>query len=644
MRRLATLLFLVLLSGTLVACEGLGDNAGFDNADGGINLDLDATGGDGSGLVQVACTGHADCAGVAVAGGCQLGMCDTDEGVCITTNMPDGQECSTAGPCLMGGACLDGACEGGEPVEDGLSCETEDACGRPGVCTVGACEADEDVPACDDGNPCTVDVCVEAEGGCFYQFDDGAGCEDGDPCTVEDSCDAGVCHGDPTPDCEGGVCGDGECGEEEDSESCPQDCGDGPDPLGCLEEKCGGPWLQCFENEACAEILICLDECGDDDVCRDVCVDEADPAAMGDFWVLISCGQESGCLGPEPGECGDGACGPGENPQSCPEDCEGGGDPVPCLTEFCEGEFYGCFQDEGCAAIVSCLEGCQTPGCQEQCIASAPQDALGTFMELVECGENHGCFDGGGDAVCGNDICDLGEDGFNCPEDCKGPGGKCGDGKCDGPENPGNCPEDCGDDPVLDCVLENCETSYYKCLSNPGCEEILICLGDCGPGDQQCEEGCLQGAAPGAWGDFYTLAECAQANGCLEGGGDPEIWCGDGECNGDENPDSCPDDCQGGGEADCGNGICEGYEEFYCEEDCKKDSCGNGQCEADMGEDPDTCPEDCQGSGGGDFKCGDGICEGFEEWYCAEDCSCGNGECEPDYDENHQTCPEDCKD
>jgi hypothetical protein len=58
-------------------------------------------------------------------------------------------------------------------------------------------------------------------------------------------------------------------------------------------------------------------------------------------------------------------------------------------------------------------------------------------------------------AVCGNNICEVGESCSNCPQDCKCPNGYqcqegiclptpvCGNGYCEKGENPTNCPEDC---------------------------------------------------------------------------------------------------------------------------------------------------------------------------------------------------------
>ena len=61
--------------------------------------------------------------------------------------------------------------------------------------TSGPCAA---LPAsgCDDGNPCTADLCDAAHGGCFHSnLADGTACTSGAACVVAETCSAGVCTG-----------------------------------------------------------------------------------------------------------------------------------------------------------------------------------------------------------------------------------------------------------------------------------------------------------------------------------------------------------------------------------------------------------------------------------------------------------------
>ncbi|MDY6974404.1 MAG: hypothetical protein SV775_19135, partial [Thermodesulfobacteriota bacterium] len=149
----------------------------------------------------------------------------------------------------------------------------------------------------------------------------------------------------------------------------------------------------------------------------------------------------------------------------------------------------------------------------------------------------------------------------------------------------------------------------------------------------------------------------------------PGSNCGDGICDPDEDPQSCPQDCGtqgfcGDGVCDqaigedpitcpldcemspvCGNGICEdGEDPFSCPQDCGTQGfCGDGVCDQAIGEDPITCPLDCEMSP----VCGNGICEdGEDPFSCPQDCGsqgfCGDGLCDRTIGEDPITCQLDC--
>ena len=71
-------------------------------------------------------------------------------------------------------------------VPDGKSCDDKDACTLNDSCQGGACTSDTDLE-CDDGNECTVDVCLTGTG-CQIVPDAGGACDDGNPCTSGDVC------------------------------------------------------------------------------------------------------------------------------------------------------------------------------------------------------------------------------------------------------------------------------------------------------------------------------------------------------------------------------------------------------------------------------------------------------------------------
>jgi hypothetical protein len=123
-------------------------------------------------------------------------------------------------------------------------------------------------------------------------------------------------------------------------------------------------------------------------------------------------------------------------------------------------------------------------------------------------------------------------------------------------------------------------------LSLAGCEiPVKLC------GDQKCDT---------ARGETYEW--CSR-----------DCRCGNGDCDANENPETCPNDCL----------------------------CGDGRCQQAYGETSETCPGDCPAT------CGDGVCDkegGETPWSCEVDCgdACGDGVCQPEYGEFGSTCAVDC--
>ena len=195
---------------------------------------------------------------------CTLDACVND--VCVHTPAPAGNACSLPngmpGVCDGAGNCIESECTGSPPCDDGNPC-TVDECvngvcihtpalagsvcslpnGMPGVCDgTGNCIESEctGTPPCDDGNPCTIDVCVngvcvhtpalagsacslpngmpgvcDGTGNCIESGCTGTPpCDDGNPCTI-DECVNGICVYTPAPagtPCSSGTCdGQGGC-------------------------------------------------------------------------------------------------------------------------------------------------------------------------------------------------------------------------------------------------------------------------------------------------------------------------------------------------------------------------------------------------------------------------------------------------
>ena len=64
---------------------------------------------------------------------------------------------------------------------------------------------------CNDGNPCTADVCDVASGICKADGQSGAVCDDSNPCSINDVCVVGQCLGNPKPCDDGKACSNDAC-------------------------------------------------------------------------------------------------------------------------------------------------------------------------------------------------------------------------------------------------------------------------------------------------------------------------------------------------------------------------------------------------------------------------------------------------
>ncbi len=144
------------------------------------------------------CTGQEFCD---VQLGCQQGMppevddgVDCTEDICLDDppqiiNIPnngacdDGDWCNGIETCSLGSGCVQST---PPRIDDAIDC-TEDSCD-------GGAQLVNNVPMaerCDDGNPCTTDVCVPGVG-CQYSYNTDP-CDDGELCTVGDQCANGFC-------------------------------------------------------------------------------------------------------------------------------------------------------------------------------------------------------------------------------------------------------------------------------------------------------------------------------------------------------------------------------------------------------------------------------------------------------------------
>jgi serine protease len=137
-------------------------------------------------------------------------------------------------------------------------------------------------------------------------------------------------------------------------------------------------------------------------------------------------------------------------------DCDDGNECTAdtCTAQMCSNTPVADDTTCGGGAGICCAGGCGAPACSSDAECDdAVACTLDSCSAPATCGatcSNEPTSTCGPSAVCGNGICEEGEDGLTCSADCRCAGGKtcrngnCGDGVCDGSENTHNCLLDCG--------------------------------------------------------------------------------------------------------------------------------------------------------------------------------------------------------
>ena len=338
-----------------------------------------------------------------------------------------------------------------------------------------------------------------------------------------------------------------------------------------------------------------------------------------------------------------------------------------CIGTLCSVEVDVCKEDDACAESYLCVLECDADAeCVDACIELDVDSLAGPLGDLATCIAQNKCLTLDANEEGGSEEAEESEEGENEESSEDDEGGEA-EGEEEGEEGGFTFPGEGGEEEaggvtdVITCVFGNCGDEVNECFTDPQCSKVVECLTTCGS-----DTGCLQECGvsldfsllQGATGAVLT---CAWNAGCIDlggfGGGDGGGGFGGGDGGGgfggggDEGGE---EEEEGGDDFGCGDGVCEWWEEFYCEEDCGggdegpgEDTCGDGFC--DEGE-QFFCPEDCTGGEGGEPAdiCGDGVCTSDEVGNCDADCedanpsgppSCGDGICE---EWETGFCPEDC--
>lgn len=398
-------------------------------------------------------------------------------GVCVGVLQAAGSRCDDGNACTRLDACSDsGQCVGspgppGHPCDDGSRCTSGDACealptgeivcrgqvvdcsdGDP--CTLDACDPATGGCAsgpvdCDDGNACTADSCDPATGACVRSGLSGP-CEDGDHCTLGDFCSGGNClPGGGAPDCD-------------DGRECTTDVCDRL--VGCRHLP-GAP-VSCDDGNPCTS-----DFCGTSGHCEHLGVSGTSCDANGasdckiEECVLGSCRVvlfvPAGIACDDNNTCTTGdVCGNAGNCIGAPVDCNDGN---PCTIDSCDPATGACLHrpgggacDDGnaCTTGETCTDGVcgggapVTCGAASECFANVCDPALGCVLQPrigQPCNGGNLCFTG----VCNTGGCELQV--FLCDDHNPCTIDSCQDestGAC------GNAPVSCDDG--RSCTIDSC--------------------------------------------------------------------------------------------------------------------------------------------------------------------------------------------
>ena len=470
---------------------------------------------------------------------CLATQCDPGSGECswVTTN--DGEACSDSNVCTLNDSCEGGTCIGGAQAN------------------------------CNDGNPCTDDVCDSALG-CGHQ-DNEEPCEDGDVCTVGDQCGGGACLSGLPLDCD-------------DDNPCTDDFCD--PAVGCVHQN---------SQAACDDQNMCtiVDQCAGGQCIGTVILDCDD----GNICTTDGCGPALGCLYTHNSlPCDDGnACTTGEN----------------CSTGSCQGSMPLNCNDGNPCTDDSChpLEGCQHTANEAPCTdgdvcttGDVCHAQVCTGQGLLACDDAN---------PCTADSCDALQGCLHASVD-----GECDDGNactpldaCAGGFCAGTGLLDCNDqDPCTNDWCDPASGCVHKFSSAPCSDDNVCTTGDICAGGE-----CLGTGTLG----------CDDGNACTDDSCDPQSGCvhspNQGACD-DQNPCTANDQCV--------VGVCKGLGLTDCND---QDPCTNDWCDFQEGclhmlnqapcDDGDACTAE--------DHCADGLCASGIPIDCDDDNVCTDDSCDP---------------
>ena len=550
------------------------------------------------------CDGQTDEAACDDGKACTKDTCKGAEG--CEYKVADGDPCDADGSvCTIGDACKVGVCEPGKALDcddknpctkdscdlakgctqvtfDGLPCDADGtACTQGDVCLGSACQKGK-VVACDDGNPCTEDVCDSKSGQCQSKpIDDGVPCDDGTKCTNKDACAQGICKGKAVNCDDGNPCTD---------DVCDAKTGCGPTPLTgapcsddnpcTLGDLCKGGSCEKGKPKSCDSPDGCISaKCNlADGACKFADVDDGLPCTDGNACTAADTCKIGTCKGKvidcdDKNPCTDDAC-------DAQTGCKSISNTAPCTDGNACTELDKCVQAK-CTGqpknlAVECGDGnpCTTDGCDAKngCIYTANQ---------ASCDDGNGCTEGD---QCTAKACESGTNTCGCQKDgdCaqQEDGNSC-NGKliCDKAKVPFLCKVNpktivnCDTSADSTCLVTNCQPKTGQCaaVAEPDGKTCDADGSVCTQSDA-CKLGtCTKGSA----------AQCNDQNPCTTDACDTKSGCthlaNDAPCDADANACTIADMCQ--------NSLCVAGPKKSCSdgEFCTSDGCNSksGACAYD---------------------------------------------------------------
>ena len=575
---------------------------------------------------------------------CTTDACNAKTGDCL--HLANKLKCNDGNGCTVGDVCKGGKCAPGGPrdcndsngctndscnpktgacvhVPNTAPCSDGNACTLGDVCAKAKCKGGK-LKNCNDGNPCTGDVCSKINGACNNAPQDGP-CGDGNACTLKDTCVAGNCESGAAKVCNDkdactadscnvntGACSSkpifgcgGNCKTAKDckdSNVCTNDT--------CKGGKCAFPpnTLGCSDGNACTVNDTCqAGKCGKGvkKTCDDFnpCTTDSCNAVTGKCTNAnntAKCTDDNVCTVGD--KCGSGKCISGKK-----TNCNDG---KLCTTDTCNA-FSGdcenvanslkCSDGNGCTIGDKCGGGACQPGVKQVC-----DDGKVCTSDLCD-PKSGACKFVANTLVCSDgNACTIGDRCY--ATNCKaGKKRVCNDGKL--------CTTDSCNTKTGGCVYSN---NTAKCSDGNACTLSDTCsAGKCKPGVAKlCNDG-----------DKCTTDRCAPSTGACSAS--PIIGCGGNcktvkDCN--DNNVCTTDACTGGKCAFANNTLtCSDGKKCTVGDRCKAGTCIGGG--AKNCSDGNVCTNDYCDAGTGGCKhvnnsnaCNDGN-------VCTLTDRCGSGKC-----------------